>query len=93
MPISPFASWKTLDSFGLIPATNPFTRSKSAHGENMGIWETLKNWLFGCKIATTEDIRYAVEIALENVDTDKDGYISVAEFVDWVRLVLKYGRK
>lgn len=59
----------------------------------MGIWTKLKDILFGCKIATAEQIKVAVDIALDNIDADNDGYVSVGEFVRYVRAVLNYGTK
>lgn len=59
----------------------------------MGIWVKLKDILFGCKIATTEQIKVAVDIALDNIDADSDGYVSVGEFVRYVKAVLDYGTK
>ena len=59
----------------------------------MGIWEKIKDILFGCKVATTEQIKVAVQIALDNIDADKDGYVSVGEFIKYVRAVLNYGTK
>ena len=49
--------------------------------------------LFGCKIATAEQIKVAVDIALDNIDADNDGYVSVGEFVRYVKAVLNYGTK
>ena len=61
-------------------------------GDTMGIIESLKKWLFGCEIATVEQIKCAVDIALANIDEDKDGYVSVGEFIKYVKMVLDYGR-
>ena len=80
-------------SHGSIFASNPLQRSNTAHGDTMGIWEKIKDILFGCKVATTEQIKVAVQIALDNIDADKDGYVSVGEFIKYVRAVLNYGTK
>lgn len=89
----PLASWNTL--VVLVRFLHPIP----CHDLNphmvitMGIWTKLKDILFGCKIATAEQIKVAVDIALDNIDADNDGYVSVGEFVRYVRAVLNYGTK
>lgn len=78
---------------GSIFASNPLRRSNTAHGDTMGIWAKITDFLFGCKLATTEQVKVAVDIALDNIDIDKDGYVSVGEFIKYVRAVLNYGTK
>lgn len=89
----PLASWKTL--VVLVRFLHPIP----CHDLNphmvitMGIWSKITDFLFGCKLATTEQVKVAVDIALDNIDIDKDGYVSVGEFIKYVKAVLNYGTK
>lgn len=59
----------------------------------MGIWESIKEMIFGCKLVTVSELKTMIDIALDSVDENKDGYIDVNEFIRLIRTVAKYGRK
>lgn len=61
----------------------------------MGIVDKLRtfvdwlNLLLNRRIATADDFRLAIEQALENSDSDSDGYISIRELITFTMRCLR----
>ena len=51
------------------------------------------DWLFGIKVATRDEIVRAFNAALDKVDEDADGQISVGELYHMFRRILKEIKK
>lgn len=63
-------------------------RVRSA-GDNMGIVDRIKDWLFGIDFVSTAQIRELMEYIITDVDTNEDGWISVREFIQAVKTWMK----
>ena len=50
---------------------------------------TILDWLFGIKVATRDEIVRAFNSALDKVDEDADGQISVGELYHMFKRILK----
>lgn len=51
------------------------------------------DWLFGIKLATRDEIVTAFNKALDNIDEDADGQISIGELYHLFRRILKEIKK
>ena len=51
------------------------------------------DWLFGIKVATRDEIVRAFNAALDKVDEDADGQISIGELYHMFRRILKEIKK
>ena len=50
---------------------------------------SILDWLFGIKVATRDEIVRAFNAALDKVDEDADGQISIGELYHMFRRILK----
>lgn len=53
----------------------------------------IMNWIYGIRLASADDITEALCTVIESIDEDKDGQISVGEFIRAFKKVLKELRK
>ena len=51
----------------------------------MGIWTAIKTAVLGVRLLSTEDVKKMSDDIILYVDKDKDGYISVYEFIEMVK--------
>ena len=54
---------------------------------------SILDWLFGIKVATRDEIVRAFNSALDKVDEDADGQISIGELYHMFRRILKEIKK
>ena len=47
----------------------------------MGIWTKILDFVLGCKLITVNDAKVKICLALDTMDADQDGYVSVREIV------------
>ena len=52
---------------------------------HMGIWTAIKTAILGVRLLSTEDVKNMADSIILYVDKDKDGYISVYEFIEMVK--------
>lgn len=55
----------------------------------MSIMTTIKGWLFGVELVSVNECTDAFATAIQTIDRDHDGMISVDEAVELVRRLLK----
>lgn len=51
------------------------------------------DWIFGIRLASADDISEALCTVIESIDEDKDGQISVGEFIRAFKKALKEIKK
>lgn len=60
-----------------------------SHGDNMSIFQRIKDFLFGYEFISSASIREMMEYIIEDVDTNNNGWISVNELIDGVKSWMK----
>jgi len=55
----------------------------------MGIWTKILDFVLGCKLITVNDAKVKICLALDTMDADQDGYVSVREIVALVKGIFK----
>lgn len=73
---------------GSTIASRPLCGLHLRLGDNMGIWDFIKNWVLDAKVSKN-DIEKAFANALDLTDVDQDGFISVRDFINIFKKLLK----
>ena len=55
----------------------------------MGLWTMIKDYVLGCSLITVADAKTIICDALDNMDTDKDGYVTVREIVALIKTIFR----
>lgn len=55
----------------------------------MGLMQTIKAFLFGIDLVSTEELTHIVDTAIKQCDKDGNGYINIDEFLSFVRDMTK----
>lgn len=55
----------------------------------MSIWTKIVDFVLGCNVITVTDAKATICLALDKMDADADGYVSVREIVALVKNIFK----